>query len=294
MSQSLSGRTALVFGAGTSEAGPGNGAAIAIRMAQHGAVVFAADKDFDAALRTQGLAREQGGHCEAINADVCVESSMRSAVDIAGAVNGNVDILVNNVGVVMHGGPEELSLEDWDKSFALNTRSAFLALKYVLPLMVKSRRGAIVQVSSIAAARAGGAAMCAYHASKAALNALGMNVAMQYAARGIRCNNILLGLMDTALVRQQLANAHPQGIEHLLATRHATCPTGAMGSPWDAADAAVYLASDAARYVTGTDLFVDGGLHNQVTPTLPSKDDRLTKPSTTARSWDANIGPTDS
>jgi NAD(P)-dependent dehydrogenase (short-subunit alcohol dehydrogenase family) len=262
----LQSKTALVFGAGASEAGPGNGAAIAIRMAQQGAIVFAADKDLDAARRTQKLAQKAGGLCEIIEADVCAESSMRNSVRIVREHGGGIDILVNNVGVVMHGGPEELSLEEWDRAFQLNTSSAFLALKYVLPVMREAGHGAIVQVSSIAATRAGGAAMCAYHASKAALNALGMNVAMQYAACGIRCNNILLGLMDTALVRRQLAVAHPQGLDHLLATRHATCPTGAMGVPWDAADAAVFLASDAARYITGTDIFVDGGLHNQVVP----------------------------
>lgn len=265
MSLPLQSRTALVFGAGAAEAGPGNGAAIAIRMAEHGAVVFAVDKDIDAARRTQQLAQKAGGRCEVVEADVCVEASIQNAIQLAQAVNGTVDILVNNVGVVMFGGPEELSVEDWDRSFLLNTRSAFLALKHVLPLMSKAGRGAIVQVSSIAGTRAGGTAFCAYTASKAALNALGMSVAMQYAARGIRCNNILLGMMDTALVRQQLAVAHPQGLESLLEQRNATCPTGAMGSPWDAADAAAFLASDAARYVNGTDIFVDGGLHNQVT-----------------------------
>lgn len=263
----LQDRTALVFGAGAAEAGPGNGAAIAIRMAEHGALVFAADKDIGAARRTQALVRKAGGRCEVIETDVCVETSIADAVRAAQTVNGNIEILVNNVGVVVLGGPEELSVEDWERSFALNTRSAFLALKHVLPLMARAGRGAIVQVSSIAGIRAGGTAFCAYTASKAAMSALGMSVAMQYAARGIRCNNLVLGMMDTALVRQQLASAHPQGVEHLLATRNATCPTGAMGSPWDAADAAAYLASDAARYVNGTDLIVDGGLHNQVTAT---------------------------
>ncbi len=264
----LQGRTALVFGAGASQAGPGNGAAIAVRLAQHGAFVFAADRDVDAARRTQDLARSHGAQCEAVEADVCLESSVRAAVQRAGAHSANIDILVNNVGVVMHGGPEELSVDDWDRSFTLNTRSAFLAFKHVLPLMVAAGRGAIVQVSSVAGPRAGSVGMCAYNASKVALNALGTSVAMQYAARGIRCNNILLGMMDTDLVRQQLATAHPQGLEHLLKMRHATCPTGAMGSPWDAADAAAYLASDAARYINGTDIFVDGGLHNQVTAPL--------------------------
>ncbi|MDR0259499.1 MAG: SDR family oxidoreductase [Comamonas sp.] len=269
MNLSLESRVALVFGAGAAEAGPGNGAAIAIRMAAQGALVFAADRDIEAARRTQQLVQQAGGHCEVVEADVCEEASIQRAVQIAQAVNGAIDILVNNVGVVMHGGPEELSVEDWDRSFALNTRSAFLAFKHVLPLMSQAGRGAIVQVSSIAGARAGVPAHCAYTASKAALNALGMSVAMQYAARGIRCNNILLGMMDTALVRQQLAVAHPQGLEHLLATRNAICPTGAMGRPWDAADAAVFLASDSARYINGTDIFVDGGMHNQVNAPIP-------------------------
>ncbi|MCY1228203.1 Cyclopentanol dehydrogenase [Variovorax boronicumulans] len=264
MSLPLQFRTALVFGAGAAEVGPGNGAAIAIRMAEQGAVVFAADKDIEAARRTQRLVRDTGGRCEVIEADVCIEDSIQNAVRLAQAADGNIDILVNNVGVVMLGGPEELSVQDWDRSFELNTRSAFLALKHVLPVMGKAGRGAIVQVSSIASTRAGGTAFCAYSASKAALNALGMSVAMQYAARGIRCNNIILGMMDTALVRQQLAIGHPQGLEDLLTQRNATCPTGAMGLPWDAADAAAFLASDAARYINGTDLFVDGGLHNQV------------------------------
>ncbi|MDR0260442.1 MAG: SDR family oxidoreductase [Comamonas sp.] len=265
----LESRVALVFGAGAAEAGPGNGAAIAIRMAAQGALVFAVDKEIEAARRTQRLARQSGGHCEVIEADVCEEASVQYAVQVAQAVKGTIDILVNNVGVVMHGGPEELSVDDWDRSFTLNTRSAFLALKHVLPLMTQAGRGAIVQVSSIAGARAGGPPLCAYSASKAAMNALGMSVAMQYAARGIRCNNILLGMMDTALVRQQLAVAHPQGLEHLLAMRNAVCPTGAMGTPWDAGDAAVFLASDAARYINGADIFVDGGLHNQVTAPIP-------------------------
>lgn len=266
MTSPLQSRTAIVFGAGTSRAGPGNGAAIAIRMAEQGAHVFAVDKDLEAARRTQRLARERGGHCEVVEADVRVEADVAAAVKRASASSGRIDILVNNVGVVKHGGPPELAVDDWDLSFALNTRSAFLALRHVLPLMKAAGGGAIVQVSSIASARAGDGAMCAYHASKAALNALGMSVAMQYAACGIRCNNILLGLMDTAIVREQLAVVHAQGVEHLLATRNATCPTGTMGSPWDAADAAAFLASDAAKYINGSDIFVDGGLHNQIVP----------------------------
>ena len=265
MSLPLEARTAIVFGAGTSPAGPGNGAAIAIRLAQHGAFVFAIDRDIEAARRTEKLVLEHGAECEAVEADVCNELSVKDAVQRATARSGSIDILVNNVGVVMHGGPEELSVEDWDRSFILNTRSAFLSLKYVLPLMVASGRGAVVQVSSVAGARTGNVGMCAYNSSKVALNALGTSVAMQYASRGIRCNNILLGMMDTELVRQQLATAHSQGLEHLLKSRHAACPTGAMGSPWDAADAAAFLVSDSARYINGTDLFVDGGLHNQVT-----------------------------
>lgn len=263
----LNEKTALIFGGGMPAEAVGNGAAIAIQVAQHGAAVVVVDKDLQAAARTRQVIRNAGGRCEIVEADVCVEAQIREAVQIALDVNGCIDVLVNNVGIVTLGGPEELDVDDWDQAFRINVRSAFLACKHVLPGMKAAGRGSIIQISSVASMRWGGTPFCAYTASKAALNALGQSVAMQYASHGIRSNNILLGLIDTPLVRQQLGTTDPRGIDSLLAARNALCPTGAMGTAWDAADAAVFLASDESRYINGTDLIVDGGLHNQVLAT---------------------------
>jgi NAD(P)-dependent dehydrogenase (short-subunit alcohol dehydrogenase family) len=271
MSLRLNEKTALVFGGGMPVEAVGNGAAIAIRLAEHGAAVVVVDKDVQAAARTQQVIEAAGGRCVIVAADVCVEPQIKEAVQVALGVSGRIDVLVNNVGVVTLGGPEELDVDGWDLAFRINVRSAFLAFKHVLPGMKAAGRGSIVQVSSVASLRWGGTPFCAYTASKAALNALGQSVAMQYAAHGIRSNNILLGLIDTPLVRQQLGTTDPRGIDSLLAARNALCPTGAMGTAWDAADAAVFLASDDSRYINGTDLIVDGGLHNQVLATARAR-----------------------
>lgn len=264
MSQRLNEKTSLIFGGGMPAEEVGNGAAIAIRLAEHGAAVVVVDKDRQAALRTQKIIRQAGGRCDIVEADVCVEAQIKEAVQVALGVSGCIDVLVNNVGIVTLGGPEELDVDDWDLAFRINVRSAFLACKHVLPGMKAARRGSIIQISSVASMRWGGTPFCAYTATKAALNALSQSVAMQYAAHGIRCNTIRLGMIDTPLVRAQLASTDPRGIESLLASRNALCPTGAMGTPWDAADTALFLASDASRYINGTNLIVDGGLHNQV------------------------------
>lgn len=266
MSLRLNEKTALIFGGGMPPEAVGNGAAIALRLAGHGATVIVADKDGEAAARTRHSIRQAGGRCEIVEADVCVEEQIRAAVQVAFALHGRIDVLVNNVGIVTLGGPEEVDVDDWDQAFRVNVRSAFLACKHVLPVMKAAGRGSIIHISSVASMRWGGTPFCAYTATKAALNALGQSVAMQYAPYGIRCNNILLGLIDTPLVRQQLGTTDPQGIDSLLAARNALCPTGAMGTAWDAGEAALFLASDESRYINGTDLVVDGGLHNQVLP----------------------------
>jgi NAD(P)-dependent dehydrogenase (short-subunit alcohol dehydrogenase family) len=277
MAQRLKSKTALIFGAGTSASGIGNGAAIAICIAEQGAVVIAADKDLQALVRTQRYIQERGGRCEVVVADVRDENQIREATRFALAINGRVDVLVNNVGIVTLGGPEDVDAEDWDRAFEINVRSAFLTCKHVLPGMRDAGGGAIVNVSSLASIRWGGTPFCAYTASKAALNAFGQSVAMQYAAHGIRCNTILLGLIDSPLVREQLAASDPAGIAHLLAARNAMCPTGAMGTPWDAAEAAVFLASEEARYINGAEIVVDGGLRNQVAAPQPQQKEKVSE-----------------
>jgi NAD(P)-dependent dehydrogenase (short-subunit alcohol dehydrogenase family) len=260
---SLDGRIAMVFGAGMAGAAHGNGSAIATRLAREGAHVIVVDRDSAASERTCAQIAQAGGQCAAYQADVRHADQVSAAVDFAIREYRQVDVLVNNVGIVTLGGPEELATEDWDNAFAVNVRSAFLACKFALPHMVARRRGVIVNVSSVASMRWSGTPYCAYFASKAALNALSRSVAMQYAGCGIRSNSILLGLIDTPLVREQLAQTDALGVEHLIATRNGMCPTGAMGTPEDAAAAAAFLASDDAHYINGTEIVVDGGLHNQ-------------------------------
>jgi NAD(P)-dependent dehydrogenase (short-subunit alcohol dehydrogenase family) len=149
----------------------------------------------------------------------------------------------------------ELDLEAWDAAVRLNLTSAYLTARHVLPRMLEKGRGCIVNVSSTASIRDTGYTYPAYNATKAGVNQLTVSLALTYAANGIRSNAVLPGLIDTPLVSQQIttdANA--------LAARHAASPTGRMGSPWDVANASVFLASDAAAYVNGVCLPVDGGL----------------------------------
>ena len=259
----LNDKIAIVFGAGMPGAGHGNGSAIATRLAREGARVIAVDMESAAADRTCAHITQAGGQCVTYQADVRHADQVSAAVEFAIRGFRQIDVLVNNVGIVAMGGPEELATEDWDNVFAVNVRSAFLTCKFVLPHMVARQRGVIVNVSSVASMRWSGTPYCAYFASKAALNALSRSVAMQYAGVGIRSNSIMLGLIDSPLVRDQLAKADALGVEHLIATRNSVCPTGAMGTPDDAAAAAAFLASDEAHYINGTEIVVDGGLHNQ-------------------------------
>lgn len=178
-------------------------------MAEEGAVVVAAGKDLQAALRTQRCVQDKRGRCDVIEAT-------RFALDL----NGRIDGLVNNVGVVTLGGPENVATEDWDRAFEIKIRFVFLPFKHVLPDMRACGGGSFVNILSVASICGGGTAYGAYSASMAALNALGKCVAMKYAAHGIRCNHILLGLIDSPLVREQLTSSDPCGMT--VCRQHAT------------------------------------------------------------------------
>jgi len=260
----LQNRTALVIGAGTAGDGIGNGRAIAIEFARRGASVIAVDLCAESAERTAAMILAEGGACAAFGADAASAADMATVVGDTVARFGRIDILVNNVGIVPLGGPIELSEQDWDRAFAVNVKSAFLACKYVLPHMLKQGRGSIVNVSSVASIRSPATTYCAYTASKSAMNGLSHSVAVQYAGRGIRSNVLLLGMIDTPLVREQLGATSPEGVEALLAARNRMAPTGAMGTVWEAAAAAAFLASDDAAYINGAELAVDAGLHKRV------------------------------
>ncbi|GAB7006922.1 SDR family oxidoreductase [Nocardioides sp. AN3] len=251
----LRGRAAIVFGAGSSGAALSNGEAAARAYALAGAEVAVVDINASEAERVAKEIGVAGGSAIAITADVTDEGQVVEAIRRAQRELGGPDILHNNVGVARIGSVLELELDAWESAVRLNLTSAYLSVRNVLPMMLEAGRGAIVNVSSVASIRDTGYTYPVYNATKAAVNQFTVSLALTYAARGIRANAVLPGLIDTPLVSNQIT-ADPDA----LAVRHAASPTGRMGSPWDVANASVFLASDAAAYVNGVCLPVDGGL----------------------------------
>lgn len=255
----LRGRVALVFGAGCVGQGWGNGNAAAAAYGREGALVVAVDRDRDAAEATRALILAEGGACMALAADVTSGADVAAAVAATLQAHGRIDILHNNVGYAGMGGPVELDEAEWDRLVALNLRGVFLACKHAIPVMLGCQKGVIVNISSIAAIRWTGYPYAAYYAAKAGVNQLTVGIAMQYAGQGIRANAIMPGLMNTPLIHQQIAGQYADE-EAMVRARDAACPMGRMGTAWDVANAAVFLASDDASYITGVCLPVDGGL----------------------------------
>ncbi|MCS6779283.1 MAG: SDR family oxidoreductase [Geminicoccaceae bacterium] len=264
MAGRLQGKIALVMGAGSSGPGWGNGKATAVLMAREGASVIAADLNLEAARETAALITGEGLRAEAAACDVTRSEQIAELVADVQARHGRIDILHNNVGIAVMGGPVELDEAEWDRVMAVNLKSVFLACKHVIPVMLRQGKGTIVNVSSLAAIRYL-YPYASYYASKAGLNQLTVGLALQYARHGIRVNAIMPGLMDTPMIYRQISIEYPS-IEAMVAARNALCPTGRMGTAWDVAKAAVFLASDDAAYITGHCLPVDGGLSLQVAP----------------------------
>jgi NAD(P)-dependent dehydrogenase (short-subunit alcohol dehydrogenase family) len=168
---------------------------------------------------------------------------------------------VNNVGIAEVGGPVEYPVEKWQRDLDVNLTSMFLTCKYVLPRMECQGGGSIVNIGSIAGIRYSGVPYISYYTTKAAVLGFSRGVALQYAAKNIRSNVLMPGLMDTPMIIEPLKNIYGGGdVDKLKEVRNKQCPTGHMGDAWDVAAAALYLASDAAKYVTGTELTVDGGI----------------------------------
>jgi NAD(P)-dependent dehydrogenase (short-subunit alcohol dehydrogenase family) len=177
---------------------------------------------------------------------------------------GQLDILHNNVGISLFGGAVELSEADWDRSIDTNLKSVFLACKHTLPIMERQARGVITSISSILSVRVSWYEQIAYYASKAGVDHLTRAIAVKYASKGIRANAILPGLIDTPLLyaNPDIVSGTHGGADNMARARDAASPTGKQGSAWDVANAAVFLASDASRYINGVTLPVDGGLIN--------------------------------
>ncbi|PVE21787.1 3-oxoacyl-ACP reductase [Microvirga sp. KLBC 81] len=254
----LKGKTAIIFGAGSSGPGWGNGKAVAVAYAREGAQVACIDLVHDAAEETAAIIKSEGGVALALAADVTDTTSIEDAVAGTIAEFGQINILHNNVGVTHMGGPVELSEEQFKAALDLNIGPVYRSAKAVIPHMLRQGGGAIVNISSLAAIRWTGYPYFAYYATKAAVNQATVALAMQYARQGIRANCIMPGLIDTPLIYKQIS-AQYASVEEMVAARNAAVPMGRMGTAWDIADAAVFLASDEARFITGVCLPVDGG-----------------------------------
>lgn len=255
----LKDRVALVFGAGSVGPGWGNGKASAVAYAREGAIVICVDVNAAAAQETVAIISGEGGRASAHACNVTNEAEVKAVVDAVMVAHARIDILHNNVGTTKMGGPPDITLEDWHRQIDINVTGAFLACRHVIPVMLAQGRGVITNISSAAGLRYTGYPYASYYAAKGAVNQFTVGIALQYAAQGIRCNAILPGLMDTPLIHTQITGQYADTSE-MMARRHAASPTGRMGTGWDIANAAVFLASDEAAYINAVCLPVDGGL----------------------------------
>jgi len=251
----LAGKVAIITGAASRGAGVGNGAATAILFAREGAQVVLVNRT---AERAETLAREigeQGGEAAAFAADVSKPEQAEAMVSFAIERFGKLDILHNNVGVGGRGGtPATLDIADWNFVLETNLTSAMLCCRYAIPRMLEAGGGSIINVSSSVGAigMAGSAGATAYAASKAGMGGLTLSIAADYAAKGIRANCLVVGTVNTPMV----ARLGPDALER----RRQMVPMQTEGTAWDVGYAAVYLASDESRWVTGLMLPIDGGL----------------------------------
>lgn len=258
----LEGKSAIIIGAGQSPGeGMGNGRATALRFAQEGARIMAVDRDLASAEETAALVRQAGGDCFAFEADVTKEATLAAAIAAAKQRWGRIDILHYNVGVSLGGGDApllEITEEAFDRISAINLRGAVMACKHVIQVMRNQRGGCILMISSLAAKEK--YPTVAYKATKAAMIAFTQQVAIQNAEYGIRANVILPGLMDTPMAVDTRARASGRSRAEVAAGRDARVPLRRkMGTAWDVANAALFLASDEANFITGVELLVDGG-----------------------------------
>jgi NAD(P)-dependent dehydrogenase (short-subunit alcohol dehydrogenase family) len=257
----LAGKVALITGAGSVGPGWGNGRAMAVRFAEEGARIFAVDREASALTETAQRVADAGGVLVTGLCDVTQAASIEAMVKACIAEYGRIDILINNVGGSAKGGPIEMSEEVWDAQIDHNLKSVFLTCKYVLPHMLAQGGGTIVNMSSTSATRWTGAAQIAYAATKAAVIQFSRVLAVQYAKQGIRVNTVVPGQLHTPMVEVRLAGQRAGGdTEALLRQRQARIPLPFMGDGRDTANAALFLASDESRFVTGTEIVVDGGM----------------------------------
>ena len=262
---SLAGKVAAITGFGRPADEASNGSAIARLFAQQGAVIEGLDIHQADAQTTVKLIQTEGGKAHFTSGDVTDERAVKAWM--AGILDrhGKIDILINNVGQSARLGPADADTKIWREQLALNLDSVMFCTRAALPAMIAAGNGAIVNISSVAGIRHLGKPQIGYNTAKAALQQFTKTSAVLHAKDGIRMNCVLPGLMFTPMVRR-MANRYAGGdYDGYVAKRHAQVPMGHMGAAEDVAHAALFLASDEARYVTGTELIVDGG----ITATIP-------------------------
>jgi NAD(P)-dependent dehydrogenase (short-subunit alcohol dehydrogenase family) len=257
----LKDKTAIVVGAGQTPGSTiGNGRAMAMLFAREGAHVLCVDRDGARAEETVALIAKEGGKAIAYECDITKKGAADALIAEAKSRLGRIDILINNVGIGGRDGPAHRLEEDaFDRILSVNLRGMWLTIKAAIPLMREQGKGAIVNISSLASIAGGN--MVAYEVSKAGVNRLTTSVAQANARHGIRCNAILPGLMDTPMAVAGIAQSSGRTEQSVREARDAQVPLGAkMGSGWDTAYAALFLASDESKFITGVLLPVDGGM----------------------------------
>ena len=264
MGDRVSNKVAIVTGAGSVGPGIGNGKAAAMLFAREGATVMLVDHNLEAAQESERLITDEGGECFTSRADVSSSEDCNRIVTECIERYGRVDILHNNVGIEIPGGILDITESDWDRTIDVNLKSVFLMCRAVVPQMVSQGGGAIVNISSINGIRTLPALSGAYGASKLGMVALTREIAVEFADKGVRANAVLPGMMRTPFVEASLTDAWGGDVEAMMSARDAMIPIGRQGEPWDVAHAALFLASDDAKYITGTTLVVDGALTSGV------------------------------
>ena len=266
MTGRLAGKAVVVIGAGQTPGDTiGNGRAISLLFAREGARVLCADRILDRAEETSAMIRAEGGEALAVAIDVTRPAECEALPQTALSALGGVDILVNNVGIGGRGdGPaHRLSEDAFDRIVQVNLKGMWLTTKAFLPMMREHGHGAIVNISSLAGVAGGN--QLAYEITKAGVNRLTTSVAQANASKGLRCNAVAMGLMDTPMAVAGIAQASGQEQEAVRAARNARVPLGGkMGTAWDTAYAALFLASEEAAFITGVVLPVDGGMSSRI------------------------------
>jgi len=260
MSGRLEDKAAIVVGAGQTEGDTiGNGRATAILFAREGARVLVVDRRLDSASETVRMIEAEGGEAHAFAADATHEPDCEALIARAVELFGRIDVLHNNVGIGgADSGPAHVDVEAWDRILSVNLKSAVLPTKHVLPVMRRQGSGVITNVSSVAAVCSTG--IVAYKTSKAGLNAYTQSLAIGNAKHGIRANVIMPGLMNTPMAIEGISKGLGIDKQALIEQRDAQVPLRhRMGTAWDVAHAALFLASDEAGFITGVALAVDGG-----------------------------------